>query len=154
MNDVSPQTSVKPLIPYGWLRAVLFLVAAIISSGIFSMLGLGLVALIYGLDFGTLITNSKDIIKDIGLPAMTIITFFGFVGMLIAAWIFRRFIDIKSFYSLGFSFFSYRKDFVVGLVLGAVLITLGFVIMAVLGMVSISETRFDFWQFSGYILFS
>jgi membrane protease YdiL (CAAX protease family) len=108
--------------------------------------------LIFGLDFSTIATNARDLIKDIGLPANITVAFFGFMGMLAIAWIFRRFIDGKTFKSLGFGFSEYKKDFLIGLLFGFVLIASGFVILLILGNLSISDTNFNIPLLFGYVL--
>jgi uncharacterized membrane protein len=130
------KTESTPLIKYGWLRAILFLIAALIASAIFTFIGMMVIALIFGLDFSTIATNARDFIKDIGLPANITVAFFGFMGMLGMAWIFRRFIDGKTFKSLGFGFSEYKKDFLIGLLFGFILIASGFVIFLYLSDMS------------------
>ena len=152
MNDKQNiKTEPTPLIKYGWLRAVLFLISALIASAIFTFIGMMVLALIFGLDFSTIATNARDFIKDIGLPANITIAFFGFMGMLVMAWIFRRFIDGKTFNSLGFKFSEYKKDFLIGLLFGFVLIASGFVILLILGNLSISDTNFNIPLLFGYV---
>ena len=152
MNDKQNiKTEPAPLIKYGWLRAILFLIAALITSAIFTFIGMMVLALIFGLDFSTIATNARDFIKDIGLPANITIAFFGFMGMLVMAWIFRRFIDGKTFNSLGFKFSEYKKDFLIGLLFGFILIASGFVILLILGNLSISDTNFNIPLLFGYV---
>lgn len=153
MNDKQNiKTEPTPLIKYGWLRAILFLIAALIASAIFTFIGMMVLALIFGLDFSAIATNARDFIKDIGLPANITIAFFGFMGMLCMAWIFRRFIDGKTFKSLGFGFSEYKKNFLIGLLFGFVLIASGFVILLILGNLSISDTNFSIPLLIGYVL--
>ena len=153
MNDKQNiKTEPTPLIKYGWLRAILFLIAALIASAIFTFIGMMVLALIFGLDFSAIATNARDFIKDIGLPANITIAFFGFMGMLGMAWIFRRFIDGKTFKSLGFGFSEYKKNFLIGLLFGFVLIASGFVILLILGNLSISDTNFSIPLLIGYVL--
>jgi membrane protease YdiL (CAAX protease family) len=153
MNDKQNiKTEPTPLIKYGWLRAILFLISALVVSAIFTFIGMMVLALIFGLDFSTIATNARDFIKDIGLPANITIAFFGFMGMLVMAWIFRRFIDGKTFNSLGFKFSEYKNDFLIGLLFGFVLIASGFVILLILGNLSISDTNFNIPLLFGYVL--
>ena len=148
MNDKQNlKTEPTPLIKYGWLRAILFLIAALIASAIFTFIGM----MVLGLDFYAIATNARDFIKDISLPANITIAFFGFMGMLGMAWIFRRFIDGKTFNSLGFKFSEYKKDFLIGLLFGFVLIASGFVILLILGNLSISDTNFNIPLLFGYV---
>jgi len=123
-----------PLIKYGWLRSVIFLIAALLTSAIFTYIGMMFLALAFGFDFSSIATNPRDFIKDIGLPANITVAFFGFIGMLGMAWIFRRFIDRKSFLSLGFEFSGYKKDLMIGLIMGIALISSGFVLLLLLGI--------------------
>jgi membrane protease YdiL (CAAX protease family) len=146
------KTEPTPLIPYGWLRAILFLIAALIASAIFSFIGMTILALLFGIDFSTIATNPSDFLKDIGLPANITVTFFGFMGMLGTAWLFRRYIDKKTFKSLGFEIFDYKKDLIIGLLVGFALIASGFIILSLLGTLSIDNTNFNIPLLIGYVL--
>ena len=113
MTDVQNiKTEQTPFIKYGWLRAVLYFISAIIASAIFTYIGVRVLALIFELDLSTIKSNPRDFIKDIGLPASIIVSFFGLLGMLGMTWIYRRFIDRKSFRSLGFDFSDYKNNFI------------------------------------------
>jgi membrane protease YdiL (CAAX protease family) len=146
-----PKSESTALIKYGWLRSVLFLIAALLTSAIFTYIGMIFLALVFGFDFSTIATNPRDFIKDIGLPANITVAFFGFIGMLGMAWIFRRFIDRKSFLSLGFEFSGYKKDLIIGLILGFALIGSGFVLMVLLGNLSIESVNLNIPTLIGYI---
>jgi membrane protease YdiL (CAAX protease family) len=151
-NTITAEQS--PLIKYGWLRSVLFLIASFISSAvIFSLIGLIVVSLVFNIDPSQIMTDARNIIKDLGLPANIIINLFTFMGMLVTAWIFRRFIDRKSFKSMGFAFSDFKRDFVLGLILGFLLIAVGFGLLSILGLMKISDIRFDFLLILGYIVF-
>lgn len=151
-DDQNTKTERTPLIPYGWLRAILFLIAALISSAIFTLIGMMILALIFGFDFSAIATNSRDFIKDIGLPANITVSFFGFIGMLGTTWLFRRFIDGKTVHSLGFDFSAYKKDFVIGLLVGFFLIASGFSLLSILGNLSIESINFNLPLLMGYVL--
>ena len=146
------KTEPTPLIKYGWLRAVLFLIAALIASVIISYLVLLLLALIFGADLSTIATNPRDFIKDIGLPANITVAFFGFMGMLGIAWLFRRYIDRRTFRSLGFDFSGFKKDFVIGLLVGFALISLGFVLLLILGNLSVESVSYNIPLLVGYVV--
>jgi membrane protease YdiL (CAAX protease family) len=141
----------SPLIKYGWLRAILFLVASLIATAILSLIGMIVIAILFGLDPGSLITDAQNILKDLGLPANIVLSLFGFSGMFITAWIFRRFIDKKSFKSLGFSFSPFRNDFFMGLILGIILISVGFGILSASGMLSVVDTNVNIVLLIGYV---
>jgi membrane protease YdiL (CAAX protease family) len=153
MSDDTTMTSGStPLVKHGWLRALLFLISALVASAIFTFMGMVVLATIIGYDFSAMATNSRDFIKDIGLPANIVVSFFGFIGMLGVAWLFRRFVDKKSFRSLGFDLSNYKKDLIIGLLGGFGLIASGFVILMLMGHLSISETNFNLPLILGYIL--
>ena len=141
----------SPLIKYGWLRAILFLVASLIATAILSLIGMIVIAILFGIDPGSLITDAQNILKDLGLPANIVLSLFGFSGMFITAWIFRRFIDKKSFKSLGFSFSPFRNDFFMGLILGIILISVGFGILSASGMLSVVDTNVNIVLLIGYV---
>jgi membrane protease YdiL (CAAX protease family) len=140
-----------PLIKYGWLRAVLFLITALVVSAIFTFIGMMVFAIIFGFDFTAIATNPRDFLKDIGLPANITVAFFGFMGMLLTAWLFRKFIDRKTLYSLGFEFSRHKKDFLIGLLTGIVLIGFGFSLLFILGNITIENIYFNIPQLVGYL---
>jgi membrane protease YdiL (CAAX protease family) len=74
------------------------------------------------------------------------------MGMIGVAWLFRRFVDRKSFVSLGFEFSRYKNDFLFGLIAGFGLIAAGFVLLMLLGNLTISETNFNLPLILGYLL--
>jgi len=153
MNEnATIQAESAPAIKYGWLRAVLFLISALIVSAIFTFVGVVILAGVFGYDFASLSTNARDFIKDIGLPANITVSFFGFLGMLGTAWIFRKFIDKKSFTSLGFEFVKFKTDFVFGFLGGFVLIALGFFILYLMGNLTVNEVSFNWLYIFGYLL--
>ncbi len=141
----------SPLIKYGWLRAILFLLASFIATAVLSFIGMIVVAFVFGIEPGTMITDPQNIIKDLGLPANIVISLFGFIGMFLTVWIFRRFIDKKSIKSLGFSFSPFRDDFFMGLILGIILISMGFGILSASGMLSVVDTNVNIVLLIGYV---
>ena len=153
VEQPAEQQQTVPAIRYGWLRAALFLIVAFISSSIFSIVGVIVLALAFNIDMSVLMTDARNLIQDLGLPANIVLTLFGFTGMVMAAWIFRKFIDKKSFKSLGFDFVSFRKDFLIGLFLGFILISIGFLILYSLGEIVVVDVSFSPALISGYILF-
>lgn len=151
-DDTSINSESTPLIKYGWLRAVLYFISALIASAIFTLIGVMILAVVFGYDFSSLATNARDFIKDIGLPANITVSFFGLLGMIIVTWLFRKFIDKKSFKSLGFNWANYKSDFIFGLIGGFVLIGFGFVVLMVLGNLSVNDISFNWALIIGYIL--
>jgi membrane protease YdiL (CAAX protease family) len=151
-NDTPGRPESTPSIKYGWLRALLFFISALIASAIFTFIGVRVLAIVFGYDFSSLATNARDFIKDIGLPANITVSFFGFMGMLGVTWLYRKFIDKKPFKSLGFDFSNYRNDFITGIFAGFGLIASGFVILILMGKLSIRDVSFNWLLIVGYIL--
>ena len=152
-NNLVQTIEPTPLIRYGWLRAVLFLISALIITTIFSSIAIALIAATIGLDLSSPGINARDLIRDLGITANIIISLFGFIGMLITAWLFRRFIDKKTFRSLGFGFKGFQKDFTLGLIVGTVLITSGFCLSVISNIISIREFHLNVPVLLGYLLF-
>ncbi len=57
----SEPQQIKPAIKYGWLRAILFLFASLIASSIGQVIGLVLVAMIFGVDIMEAIQDSGNV---------------------------------------------------------------------------------------------
>lgn len=136
-----------PAIKQGWLRALLFVFASIICTGITSSFGLVAAILFSGLDLSLLLTNATELIQSMDVLSLTIIQLFTLGGQLFAVWLFRKFIDKKSFVSLGFSFTGHKNDFLWGLGWGAGLITFGFFILYFCGFITIIEIKFYAFSF-------
>jgi CAAX protease family protein len=154
-NESSIQTEqdqIKPAIKYGWLRALLFLLASIIASSIGQAIGLVLIALLFGVDLMEVFKDPPNIMKSLGVWSYFVVTLLGFLPMLLIVWVFRRFIDRKSFISLGFSFEKYKSDFIQGMIWGVGLIVFGFVVLMLFGALTIDSTQLIPISLLGYIL--
>jgi len=129
VNDNLP----SPTIPWGWLRALIFLVASLavmIGTGIF-------IALVLGHNLGD---NSAGSLED----PMTLLSYFLLVGTMMGLiWFFRYVIDRRPLVSLGFSLRApFGRDLLVGLAWGVGLLALTFAILYVLGAVTVVGTDF------------
>jgi len=141
----------KPAIKYGWLRALVFFIASVLALSIGQAIGMVMVALLFGIDVAEIFQDS-NIIKDLGVWKNIIPTLFSFLFMLLVVWIFRKFIDRKSFVSLGFQFKNYKSDFIQGMLWGIVLIAIGFFTLWIFGALTIESIEFLPITFLGYIL--
>ncbi len=81
------QAQIRPAIKYGWLRALLFLFASIISTGAGSALGLVVVSVIFGVDLLETFQDSSNVIKNLGVWSFMIVNLFGLFALLFIAWI-------------------------------------------------------------------
>jgi membrane protease YdiL (CAAX protease family) len=96
----------RPLIKQGWLRALLYIIALIVLSGIV------LIIYILGLHKGNLDASAmQSLVKGDNL---LIFTFFLFVLTLLITYVFRRWIDRKTIISLGLNFNGYASDAIAG----------------------------------------
>ena len=154
IDPAFPTESIKkyedkpPAIKWGWLRAVLFLLANAIASTIVIGVTFLIIMIVKGVDLTTLMTDPARINESITPNDRTILQLAGFLAMLLMVWIFRRFIDRKSILSLGFKFKGYAADLIWGLSLGAVLIIFGSLILMITGNLSIAEYRIDLLSLS------
>ena len=135
-------TEVLPRIKSGWLRATLFFIASFITSQIFAGIGLVIVLLATGFDLNAL-ANQEEITnaaKDVNflLPLKII----EFLSVILCVWLFVRFIDRKPLESIGLTLKGYEKDFRLGMALGAGLIAIGFLILFILGYLSVDGFSF------------
>jgi membrane protease YdiL (CAAX protease family) len=154
MNEDTPAVNENvALIKQGWLRALLFLITALTVTAIFTSIGLIILAMIEGIDPSTLQTNARDFIRDVGIFANIIMSLFGFLGMLSSAILFRRFLDKKSIRSLGFEPRGFKTDAVFGLLLGFLLIVIGFTILTFLNIISVREIQLNWGLLFGYLIF-
>ena len=112
MNTPTTIEGNKPALPT-WARIPLFIIAFIILSGIFQILGLMIAKI-------PLADAAK--ISELGTSKLLIVQFWTLVPMLILVVVFRKFIDRKAILSLGFSIKKRGADLGIGLLM-AVLTT-------------------------------
>jgi uncharacterized protein len=123
----------KPALPT-WARIVLFIIAFLILSAIFQIVGL-LVAKIP-------LSEAANIIS-MGTEVLLVLQLWSLVPLAILVYVFRKFIDRKSIVSLGFSVKNRGKDFAVGLLIAVLLIGGGSLVLSILGMVEFSLLKID-----------
>ena len=131
-----------PRIKLGWLRATLFFITSVTTSQIFAGVGLVLVLVAAGFDMNA-ISNQEEIASIVDninflLPLKVI----EFVSVILCVWLFIRFVDRKSIKSIGLSFNGFKNDLYLGLGLGAGLIAIGFLILFILGYLTVDGFTF------------
>ena len=135
-------SELSPRIKSGWLRATLFFVLSFITSQIFTGIGLVIILLATGFDLNAL-SNQEEISNAIkGVSILLPLKIIEFLSVLLCVWLFVRFIDKKSFVSIGLTLKGYENDLRLGLALGAGMISLGFLILFILGFLSIDGFSF------------
>jgi membrane protease YdiL (CAAX protease family) len=124
---MSEPISKKPLIPYGWLRALLF---CIFYSAFIFLLSIGVALLVVFL-------NKDDLQKGIApdVPALLkgeffwLVTIISLIASLFTVFLFRKFVDRKSFASLGFKMQGYGNDALAGFFLPLTILGIGSLIL-------------------------
>jgi len=132
------KTEQKPLIKHGWLRALAVFIPWMFSYGIFMLIG-------------------NFLAKKLGLHTnnfMLVSQLFGLIGTVFMLWIFTKFIDKKPFYSLGFVKKNVKKDILLGILAGFVMIAVGFFLLNYYGQLTIASISVDYLNiFVGLLLF-
>lgn len=100
----------------GWKNILSIIIPYIMTVGVFQLIGFYFA----GLD----ISNYKNLHET--TQQLFIITFFSLLGTVVIVWIFRKYVDGKSFTSLGFEKPFIKKDLFLGLTFGFFIMLLGF----------------------------
>jgi hypothetical protein len=127
--------SVKPLIPQGWLRALSFLIAFALASGI--SLAIYLVVLNKRSPDASGLGN---LVNGNNLFITTVIIFS--LGLLVT-FIFRRWVDRKSFVSLGLEFRGYGGDAIAGGMLATFIVCASSLLLKATGHLKWMDIIFD-----------
>ncbi|MEH6658218.1 type II CAAX endopeptidase family protein [Leeuwenhoekiella marinoflava] len=117
----------------GWQRILLFILPYIFCAGIFQFLGM----LVAEVDF-TDSTHTKTTTQSL------IIHIFDLVGTLLILWLFMRFVDKKPFIQLGFQTNNRLQEFAMGLLLGLLIMSLGYGILYAVNELVFLNFNIDF----------
>ena len=132
----------SPRIKSGWIRATLFFIVSLITSQIFAGIGLVVVLIATGFDLSAL-SNQEEITSAVkGVKFLLPLKVIEFLSVMLCVWLFIRFIDRKPLKSIGLILKGYEKDLKLGLALGAGLIAIGFLILFILGYLSVDGFSF------------
>ncbi|WP_343329317.1 type II CAAX endopeptidase family protein [Polaribacter staleyi] len=99
-------------------RIFLFMISYFIFVGIFQYFG----TLIAGTEFGNLeyVETSTE---------QLIISFFDLIGTFFIIWLFMKFVDKEQFIQLGFQTKNRLKDFIIGIIIGLIIMTIGYFLL-------------------------
>jgi membrane protease YdiL (CAAX protease family) len=125
-------THKEPLLK-GWIRALLIIIPFFIVTGIFQLIGY----LLLGLKLDT---------ESISLTESTMLQIFTAIGTFLLVFIFTRYIDRTDFKNVGFQLKGYTKDILPGIALGAVIMSLGFLILLILKEINVTGIDFDIYK--------
>ncbi|NQZ20690.1 MAG: CPBP family intramembrane metalloprotease [Colwellia sp.] len=139
----------QPAIKKGWLRAI---IGAIVIS-LFS--GFGVIPFVVSgaITPEMLTMPTSELFNAVGVNTMLTFMLSQFLCALFALYLFRKFIDKKSFKSLGFELTNYKADLLKGLVWGVALISLGFFALYFSGFITVIDSDFGAIQWLSYIAF-
>lgn len=126
-NPTATSDSVKP-----WARTLLILPALLLIVGLFQWVGY----LILGLDPSNFHFEKSPFQETIG-------ALFTLGGTVVTVGIFRRFIDQETFRSMGFYPNGYRKELIIGIWLGTLIMATGFVTLVFLQKIQWTGTNMD-----------
>ena len=114
----------------GWLRILLFVLPYIFIAGGVQLLG----AYLMGIDFQS---DDKTYFDRFFLKL------FELVGMFLVLWIFMNYVDKRPFVDLGFSWKGRSREFLAGIVLGAVIMGFAFVFLLLTRELIFKSVDFD-----------
>lgn len=131
------ENEVKPALPV-WARILLVIIAYIILTGVFQLLG----AILLNIPF-----HEKMSILNMSLNQKVIINAFGLIPLALIIYIFRKFIDRRTIKSMGFSIKNRFMDIGAGFLIAALLFVGGSLILLILNSIGITFIRFDIYSF-------
>jgi membrane protease YdiL (CAAX protease family) len=137
-RDVLRRVDPQPLVPSGWLRALLCVIA-----WVFGMIGLTIVVVAAVVVYAAVTDGeppSAEAFQDLsslGLGALAVIQVLSFALTLAVVWPLRRFVDRRSLRSLGLTLRGYRAHLVQGMAWGVGSIVFGFVVLRASGALTV-----------------
>lgn len=146
-NSLQPKGAA---IKRGWIRALLFLIAFLIATVIFQ----GLTAVIIALAKGINLTEIDTLFKNPNNQSLKLILeFSSLITTFLIAWIFRKFIDRKTVLSMGFQINGRLKDIVYGILVGFMLMFLGFLFLTLNNNLEVTTIQYSFKVLFGSFVF-
>ena len=116
----------------GWIRILLILIPYIIIFSLFQVLGMYLAG--------------KNL-TDLSIPDTPFQTFigslFGMFGTLLVLWFFMKYVDKEKFVNLGLHIKNRKKDFIVGIGLGILVMGIGYELLLLLNEISFDKIVFE-----------
>lgn len=114
---------IKPLIKYGWLRALIYFVVAFIAIVLLQLAGSWLL-------FRLGLTGKTD---DAQLLGMAIAYTLSGIGIYVLTFLIYRFIDRRSFITLGFTWKGFSTEAALGFFIAIALLGIGSLVLVALG---------------------
>lgn len=129
---MSEQSNYKP-----WLRIVLLILPYLFIVGLFQLTGA------YLIDF-----DYDDVSKSKTSEQQLIIQFFSFIGTSIVVWFFVKYVDKEKFIDIGFRFKNRINEFWTGLLIGFIIMLIGFGLLVLLDEIKFQEIAINFKEIS------
>jgi membrane protease YdiL (CAAX protease family) len=123
----------KPLIKYGWLRALLFLIPWLIITYFLDLAASLFVTNVLGLSQIEMGDNIQTLTKY----------FIGVLGTVLVIWLWRKFIDRQTLGSLGFEWKDYAGDAWMGFFTAPALLGIGTLILLAFSYLQFGDVTFD-----------
>ncbi|QTE23450.1 CPBP family intramembrane glutamic endopeptidase [Polaribacter cellanae] len=114
-------------------RIFLFIIAYFFIVGIFQLIGANLA----GVDY----TNLEY--KETSIQQLTT-SFFDLAGTFLVIWLFMKFVDKEKFIELGFQTKNRFKDFIYGIIIGFIIMVLGYFLLIYFEEIFFVKINFDF----------
>lgn len=134
MTEELLTTNKKAALPL-WARIVLSIIAFLFITGIFQVIA----AFIANIPIG-----NEDAIKNMSGSDNLILQISGLFALIFLIYIFRKLIDRKSIFSLGFSIKDKAKDILAGFLVASGLVGGGTLILFAFGYVNFTKVQFNF----------
>jgi len=125
----------------GWQRIVLIAIPWLIFVGIFQLFG----AYLMGFDYGNLNLQKTS-------EQQLIIQFFTFLGTILVVWLFMKYVDKEKFINVGFQLKNRINEFSTGLLIGFIIMLLGFGFLELIDEIQFQGIVFDLKEFTLSIL--
>lgn len=129
---MSEQSKYKP-----WLRIVLLILPYLFIVGLFQLTGA------YLIDF-----DYDDLSKSKTSEQQLIIQFFSFIGTSIVVCFFVKYVDKEKFIDIGFRFKNRINEFWTGLLIGFIIMLIGFGLLVLLDEIKFQEIAINFKEIS------
>lgn len=141
-SDHAPQNS--RLTDRAWIRVLFFLVSFFFINLVMQVGSMYFLSLMAGEPFSEFAVDFQNRVAEADVPIgpMLLIQTAGFAGMLGLVFLFRHYLDHKSVRSLGLRIRGWSKDALLGFGLGVALIGVGFGVLWILDMITITSTHF------------
>ncbi|APY11047.1 peptidase [Seonamhaeicola sp. S2-3] len=139
LEEIDSHKTEKPLNII--FRLILFAISYFFIVGIFQFIGF----LVSNVDL-----NNLDALKT--TEQHLIISLFDFVGNFLLLWLFMKYVDKEKFIKLGFSIQNKIKEIILGILLGVLIMGLGFLTLLMLNEISFYEFNYNFKEIMYSIL--